>query len=185
MVSKRRRHTQQPKNLVKIQAPILALGGMIFTGIIIKPISPRDWSWSRLIPFMGFPGIKTHHWGCFLGLGTPQMDSPGRGACFRTQKLGLGTPQMGSPGRGACFRTQKLGLGTPQMDSPGRGACFWTQKLGLGTPTTHDSRLSRLHDSRLPCVHDHDRSRPLHDSQPRLISYQVWEPFPHQANPFS
>ena len=102
------------------------------SGIIIKPISPHDWAWSRLIPFMGFPVIKTHDWGCFGGLGTPKMDSPGRGACFRTQKLGLGTPKMDSPGRGACFRTQKLGLGTPKMDSPGRGACSGHKNLDLG-----------------------------------------------------
>ena len=37
------------------------------TGIIIMSVSLDDWAWSRLIPFVGFPVIKTHDWGCFLG----------------------------------------------------------------------------------------------------------------------
>ena len=121
----------------------------MYAGKIIKPISPHDWAWSRLIPFMGFTVIKTHDWGCFLGLGTPQMDSPGRGACFLTQKLGLGIPKMDSPGRGAWPDTKaliwdsqngfprqgrllpdkKLGFGTSKMDSPGRGACSGHKNL--------------------------------------------------------
>ena len=40
---------------------------MICPGEIIMSISTHDWAWSRLKLIKGFPVIKTHDWGRFLG----------------------------------------------------------------------------------------------------------------------
>ena len=89
-------------------------------------------------PIYGFPSHQDSRLWFLGGLGTPEMDSPGRGACFRTQQLGLGTTKMDSPGRGACSGQKNLDLGLqkwiPPVGAPAQDTKTWIWDSKNGFP---------------------------------------------------